>query len=90
MTFTTGSLGCNYLGLCYIKYPSWPGAPNYHAAPYKIKPWIYAPFSAGAWTYYADLKNVTFVCKAILSRGNIFSLEVFCIIAVKKLIGLNK
>lgn len=90
VTFTTGSFGCNYLGLCSIKYPSCPGAPIYHAAPSKTRPWMYAPFSAGPGTYSADLKNVTFVWRAMLSNGKIFSLEVFCIMAVKKLIGLNK
>lgn len=90
VTFTTGNLGWSYLGLCSIKYPSCPGAPNYQADPSKTKPCTYAPFSAGACTSSADLKNVTLVWRDILSRGRVFSLEVFCIIAVRKLIGLNK
>lgn len=90
VTFTTGSLGCNYLGFCSIKYPSWPGAPNYQAAPSRTRPWMYAPFYAGPGTSSGVLKKVTFVWSDMLSSGRIFYLEVFCIIAVKKLIGLNK
>ena len=50
---------------------------------------MYAPFSAGSGTYYGPLKNVTSVCRAMLSKGSVFYLAVFCIIAVKKDIGLN-
>ena len=41
-------------------------------------------------TYYDDLMSVTFVNNTILSKGKNLDLAVFCIIAVKNDIGLNK